>query len=124
MASYRMSSLIHSHRDLIALQMGMKLRTEVRGIVLQLPKPDCWDIGRQASRAALAIPALIAEGHGRPGREDYKNYLSMSHGEGAELDTELLAMVEDHPRLRPRVDVAFDLLDQTSRLIMAIYKKL
>jgi hypothetical protein len=48
----------------------------------------------------------------------------MAHGEGAELDTHLLAMAEDFPALRSRIDEPLDLLDEVSRMIMSIYKTL
>jgi four helix bundle protein len=108
---------------MIVWQKAMKLRANVRGIALSLPVPDRWDVGRQACRSALAIPSIVAEGHGRPGREDYKNYLSMAHGEGAELDTQLIVIAEDFPNLSHRVTDSLGLLDEVSRMLMAIYVK-
>src|SRR5262249_14051759 len=121
---WRMTSrIIRSHRDLDAWRGGMLLRRQVRWIALQLPSLDLWSVGKQAIDAALSIPANISEGHGRPGRDDYRNFLSMSLGSSAELDTHLIAIYQDHLGLRPRVKEVIGLKDRVARMTRAIYNK-
>lgn len=56
----------------------------------------------QIQRAAVSIPANVAEGYGRLHRGDYVHHLSVSRGSLAELETHILLSV----RLRnvPEVD--------------------
>jgi four helix bundle protein len=74
---------------------------------------------RQADRFAI-----IAEGHSRPSRQDYRHYLSMARGETGELDTNLRAIAEDYPHVVRETDVALALVDEISRMLMAMIKKL
>ena len=118
------NQLIKSHRDLIAWQRGMQVRRDVRLILLSLPREDRFEIGAQVARAALSIPANIAEGHGRIGRRDYKQFLSFSRGSVCELDTHLIPIAEDHPRLEPQVTSTLGKLDEVSRMVTSIIVKL
>ena len=48
----------------------------------------------QMQRAAVSIPANIAEGYGRLHRDDYVHYLSMACGSRAELETHITIAVQ------------------------------
>ena len=115
---------IRSHRDLIVWQKAMLLRRRVHLIVGSLPREARWDIGRQVERAAGSIAANIAEGYGRPSRQDYRQYLSIARGENAEVDTHLCAIGEDYPDVRTDVEQALSLVGEVSRMLMAMIKKL
>jgi four helix bundle protein len=115
---------IRNHRDLIVWQKAMVLRRRVHLIVAALPREARWDIGRQTERAASAIAPNIAEGHSRPSRQDYRQYLSIARGENGELDTHLRAIAEDYPQIAPNTEQALTLVDEISRMLMAMIKKL
>ena len=117
-------SSIRNHRDLTVWQRAMQVRRDVRHIVLALPRQDRFEIGAQVSRAALSIPSNIAEGHGRMGRRDYRQFLSFSRGSIGELDTQLLGIAEDHPILEPRVQSTLVLLNDVTRMVTSIILKL
>jgi four helix bundle protein len=117
-------SRIRSHRDLDVWRLAMQVRRNVRGILLLLPPADRFEIGAQVIRAAWSIPCNIAEGHGRLERADYKQFLSFSRGSVGELDTQLLALSEDHSHLTPKIEPNLAALDDVSRMITAIMKKL
>ncbi|HEV8498940.1 MAG TPA: four helix bundle protein [Gemmatimonadaceae bacterium] len=118
------SGPIRNHRDLIVWQKAMVLRRGVHLLVAALPREARWEIGRQTERAASAIAPLIAEGHSRPSRQDYRHYLSMARGETGELDTHLRGIAEDYPHVARDSDVALSLVDEISRMLMAMIKKL
>src|SRR5262245_35872758 len=108
---------ILSYRDLIVWQTAMQVRREVRKILLAIPRQDRFEIGAQVTRAAWSIPCNIAEGHSRMGRNDYKQFLSYSRGSSGELDTQLVALADDHPHLEPRIEPTMAKLDEVSRMI-------
>jgi carbamoyl-phosphate synthase large subunit len=55
----------------------------------QLPRTE-FDLRRQMRRAAVSIPANIAEGYRRKGRRGaYQNHISIAMGSQGELETEL-----------------------------------
>lgn len=54
-----------------------------------LPRTE-FDLRRQLRRAAVSIPANIAEGYRRKGRRGaYQNHISIAMGSQGELETEL-----------------------------------
>ena len=115
---------IRNHRDLIVWQTAMQVRREVRKIVLAIPQQDRFEVGAQVTRAAWSIPCNIAEGHMRLDRRDYKQFLSFSRGSVGELDTQLLALAEDHPHHEARIETIITKLWEVSRMTTAIMIKL
>lgn len=56
-------------------------------LVEKLPKSEEYVLSAQMKRAAVSIPANIAEGFRRRSKKEYKNYLHISLGSSAELET-------------------------------------
>jgi four helix bundle protein len=61
--------------------------------VKRLPKQETYALGDQLRRAAISIPANIAEGHARQHTKEYIQHLSIAKGSLAEVDT-LLELAE------------------------------
>jgi four helix bundle protein len=81
---------IKSYRDLKVWQKAMDLVVESYKIVNLLPKNEVYCLGTQIQRAAVSIPANIAEGHGREHLGDYLHHLSCANGSLMELETHFL----------------------------------
>jgi four helix bundle protein len=58
------------------------------------PKEELYGLSSQIRRAAVSIPANIAEGTGRTTRRDFANFLRIGQGSLRELETHLLLTVE------------------------------
>jgi len=82
---------IHSFRDLIAWQKGMNLVRAVYQVSQRLPGDERFGLVSQMRRAAISVPANIAEGHGRSSTADFLRFLDMAIGSCSELETQLLA---------------------------------
>ena len=76
------------YRDLEVWQLGMNLVEESYAIVKSMPAADRFVFGDQIIKAAVSIPANIAEGSRRP-RPAYRNHVSIALGSQAELETHL-----------------------------------
>ena len=80
---------IQSFRDLRVWQPGMELVVGVYELTRTLPKSETYGLVSQMQRAAVSIPANIAEGHNRRNLREYLNFLSIARGSLAEVETYL-----------------------------------
>ncbi|MBA2645488.1 MAG: four helix bundle protein [Pyrinomonadaceae bacterium] len=80
---------IRSHRDLIAWQKAMDLVVTVYTTSKTLPKEELFALTNQMRRAAVSVPANIAEGQGRRLKAEFRQFLGNARGSLLELDTHL-----------------------------------
>jgi len=83
------TDVIRSYRDLRVWQRGMDLVEAIYVITQSFPKREIYGITSQMRRAAVSIPANIAEGHSREHTKEFRNFLSVAQGSISELETEL-----------------------------------
>ena len=76
-----------SYQHLIAWQKAMDLVDGVYDATDRWPRHEHFGIVGQVRRAAVSIPANIAEGHGRTGRREFLPHLSIAHGSLCEVET-------------------------------------
>lgn len=81
------ASPVQSHRDLEVWQVGIELVDAVYGVSTEWPKHEMYGLTSQARRAAVSVPANIAEGNGKGTTKDYLRYLDNAYGSLMELDT-------------------------------------
>ncbi|MDP3770417.1 MAG: four helix bundle protein [bacterium] len=80
---------IKSYRDLIVWQKSMALVTSIYKLTEQFPQSEIYGLTSQMRRSAVSIPSNIAEGSKRSSRKDFKNFLQIASGSGAELETQV-----------------------------------
>jgi len=81
---------ITSFRDLKVWQKAMDLVPQVYEVVARLPKSERYALSDQMRRAAVSVPANIAEGHARAYTREFLHHLSIARGSLAEVLTLLL----------------------------------
>lgn len=64
------------------------------------PKEEVYGLSSQIKRCCVSIPSNIAEGSRRFSKKDFKHFLTIAYGSGAELETQLelakrLKFIED-----------------------------
>lgn len=79
----------HSHRNLRVWQRGVALAEDVYRATAAFPKHEIFGLVAQMRRAAVSVPANIAEGHGRATAGEFARSLRTARGSLAELDTHL-----------------------------------
>lgn len=82
-----------AYKKLIAWQTAMDMIPDVYGLAAKLPKEERFGLADQMRRAVISVPANIAEGHGRNGKNEFFHFLGISQGSLSELETLIDASV-------------------------------
>ena len=67
-------------QDLLVWQKAHRFVLEVYASTAAFPKPETYGLSLQMRRAAVSIPANIAEGFRRRGRADKARFMNMAEG--------------------------------------------
>jgi four helix bundle protein len=113
-----------SHRDLVVWQKSMDLVVKVYELARMLPSDERFAMTSQMTRAAVSIPANIAEGKGRGTPREYVQFLRIARGSLMELDTyvELICRLGYvSPSLTATVR---DLIAQVGKMLSAMKSRL
>jgi four helix bundle protein len=78
------------HQKLEAWSKAIELVTDVYKSSEHFPKEERYGLTGQIRRAAVSIPANLAEGAGRRSQKEFAHFLSNSQGSASELETELI----------------------------------
>ncbi|MEP6708117.1 MAG: four helix bundle protein [Pyrinomonadaceae bacterium] len=78
------------HQKLEAWSKAVELVTDIYRSTERFPKEERYGLTSQIRRAAISIPANIAEGAGRRSKKEFVHFLSNSQGSASELETELI----------------------------------
>jgi len=83
-------TMIKTFKDLLVWQEAMNLLEMIYLQTRNFPKEEIYGLTSQVRRAAVSIPANIAEGNGRTSRKEYLHFLYIANGSMKELETHLL----------------------------------
>jgi four helix bundle protein len=78
---------VRSYRDLSVWQKAMDMVETCYRVTESFPGHQQFGLTSQVQRAAVSVPANIAEGHGRQTTGDYLRHLAMARGSLTELET-------------------------------------
>jgi four helix bundle protein len=81
---------IQSYEDLEVWQLAMTLAEECYKLTAAFPREETYGLTAQIRRAAVSIPANIAEGYGRNQTGNFLHFLRIAQGSVRELETHLL----------------------------------
>ena len=119
-----MKTGLKSYRDLLVWQKGMNLVAAVYVVARKLPDSEKYILAAQMQRAAISVPANIAEGYGRSHRGDYLRHLSIANGSLKEVETHLVLAVRLGFLKQAEIDDAFKLADEVGRMLSSLMQKL
>lgn len=80
--------------DMLAWQKAKRLTIEIYKITNEPLFSKDFGLKDQIRRAAVSVPSNIAEGFGRGGTNEFKNFLSISKGSLYEVKTQLIIAFE------------------------------
>ncbi len=85
----RVKSGVRTHKDLEAWKRAMALARAIYELTKGYPKEEVYGLMAQMRRAAVSVPSNIAEGAARNSDKEIIQYLYVSLGSLAELDTQV-----------------------------------
>lgn len=81
---------IYSYKDLLVWQKSIFVCEEIYRVTNKFPTHERYGLTSQLRRCCISIPSNIAEGKLRGHKTEYKQFLHIAYGSGAELETQLL----------------------------------
>jgi four helix bundle protein len=115
---------IRNYRDLAVWQRGMDIALQVYQVTKDFPPDERFGLTSQLRRAAVSVPANIAEGHARSSTKDYLRYIAIAIGSRAETAT----FIELAGRLNygniNEVRKIFEMTTEERKMLRALQKSL
>ena len=115
---------IKTYRDLDIWKKGIRLVKDVYKLTEKFPKQEMYGLVSQMRRAAVSIPSNIAEGFRRYHNKEYKQFLYISSGSCAELETQITIAKELKYIQENEEAILLERLDHIGRMISSLLKKL
>ncbi len=119
-----MAQPIRHHRDLLVWQRAMQLADQMYDLTQRFPVSERYGLCSQIRRAAVSVPANIAEGHGRDHLGDYLRFLSFAMGSLMELDTLIRIAVMRGFVTLDEVSAAMATADEVGRMLSGLSRSL
>lgn len=80
---------IQSYKDLQVWQKAIELVTMIYRLTESFPQKEIYGLTSQMRRSSVSIPSNVAEGSRRGSRAEFRHFLLIAFGSGAELETQL-----------------------------------
>jgi four helix bundle protein len=115
---------IRSYKDLKVWKKAMDLVELSYQITKKLPREETYGLCAQIQRAAVSIPANIAEGFGRRHLGDKVHHFSVANGSLKELETHYLIVQRLSFLAERELAPAFSMADEIGRMLLALINSL
>lgn len=113
---------VQSYKELVVWQKSIELVIELYRRTGELPKEELYGLVSQMRRCVISIPSNIAEGSTRKNTKEFIQFLCISRGSGAELETQIIIT----KRVYPHIDftLADSLLLETQKMLTSLIQTL
>src|SRR5215218_9290116 len=112
------------HEKLEVWSLAMDFVVEVYHSTEAFPKEEKFGLTSQIRRAAVSVPANIAEGAARQSNKEFINFLSYAQGSASELETELTIAFRLGYLTQSRYDESLATLGKVGRMITGLSQHL
>ncbi len=113
-----------NHKDLDVWKSAMLLAENVYRETIDFPKQEQFGLTSQLRRAAVSVPANIAEGSARKGNKEFIQFLYISLGSLTELETLIILSNKVGYFNDEKQDNLLTLVTQCSKLTYGLIKYL
>ena len=120
----KMEEKIKSFKDLRIWQKGIEIVSDIYISTKNFPKEELFSLTSQLRRSAISIPSNIAEGFKRFHNKEYKQFLFITLGSCAELETQIIIAKELKYINENEEAKLVEKLDHIGKMISSLIKKL
>jgi four helix bundle protein len=115
---------IQTYRDLRVWREAMTLAEACYAHTRDFPRDELFGLTSQIRRAAVSIPANIAEGYGRENTGSYVQFLRIAQGPCKELETHLLLAARVLPGVTNDPAAALERCDVVGKMLRGLIRTL
>src|SRR5580765_1526558 len=113
-----------TYRNLIVWKQGIELVTQCYSLTERFPRSELYGLTNQLRRAAVSIPANVAEGHCRRETKPFRHHVSIAIGSHGELETYFELSVRLGFLSREECNRAMKRCDSVGRLLSGLHRAL
>ena len=115
---------VKDYKDLKVWQKGIDIVDKIYSVTDGFPKDELYGLVSQMRRAAVSIPSNIAEGFVRHHSREYKQFLYISLGSCAELETQLIIANKRRYITKNKLEELAEDINHESRMIASLINKI
>jgi four helix bundle protein len=116
---HKMMSKSRTFQDLIVWNKAHRYVLGIYRLTSRFPKSETYGLVQQMRRAAVSIPANIAEGFKRRGKTDKARFMNIA---ASSIEESRYYLILAHNLDYGKTDQLMDLLEEVSRLLNAYEK--
>lgn len=111
-------------KQLRVWQSGMEITKLCYKFTAAFPQHEKFSLVSQINRAAVSIPANIAEGSSRKSQKDYFRFLEIALGSAFELESLLLVAIAINYITETEVNELLELISSEQKMLMSFMEVL
>lgn len=115
---------MHRFQDLEIWKKSMDLAESVYVFSADFPPDERFGLTSQIRRCAVSVPSNISEGAGRNGNREFNNFLRISLGSLAELETQSVLAFRFHYISEEIMNATLEKVNTLRKMIYAFQRKL
>jgi four helix bundle protein len=115
---------VKDYKDLKVWQKGIEIVDKVYALTAKFPKEELYGLTLQMRKASVSIPSNISEGFVRGHTNEYRQFLRVSLGSCAELDTQSIIANRRKYIIKQELDELAEDINYESRMLVSLINKL
>ena len=115
---------IKSYKDLLAYQKSYEVALLIYKVTSAFPSSEIYGLVSQMRRAAISVPSNISEGYRRGSQKEYIQFLKISLGSNAELETQLSLSRDLNYINGSKFKEVYELNEEVGRLLSSYVSRL
>ena len=115
---------VKDYKDLKVWQKGIEIVDKIYLLTDSFPRDELYGLVSQMRKAAVSIPSNVAEGFVRHHSKEYKQFLYISVGSCAEMETQIIISHRRNYIPKKKLEELAEDINHETRMLMILINKL